>query len=97
MLTKVNADDLTIHHELGHNCCRRAFLTNSGSLSGMVRMASAGRSVIGAALSDATMYRADKALLDKAKVPAAVEDIALLLRQAMDKVALPALGLLMDE
>src|SRR3546814_9524843 len=89
MCTKVNSDDfVTIHHELGHNYYQRAYkqqpyLYLNGANDGF-------HEAIGdfVALSITPQYLVDIGLLDPAKVPSEDKDIGLLLRQAMDKVAL---------
>ncbi|MDB5661944.1 MAG: Peptidyl-dipeptidase [Sphingomonas bacterium] len=98
MCTKVNADDfVTIHHELGHNYYQRAYnqqptLYMGGANDGF-------HEAIGdfVALSITPDYLVQIGLLDKSKVPSAVKDIGLLLRQAMDKVAFLPFGLMMDK
>lgn len=98
MCTKINADDFTtVHHELGHNYYQRAynkqpFLYLNGANDGF-------HEAIGdfIALSVTPDYLVQIGLLDQAKVPGAEKDTALLLRQAMDKVAFLPFGLLMDK
>src|SRR3546814_2137635 len=88
MCTKVNADEfITLHHELGHNYYQLAYnkqpyLYLNGANDGF-------HEAIGdfIALSITPQYLVDIGLLDKAQVPGADQDIGLLLRKAMDKVA----------
>ena len=97
MCTKVNSEDfVTIHHELGHNYYQRAykgqsFLHRDGANDGF-------HEAIGdfIALSITPDYLVKIGLLDPSKVPAADKDIGLLLRQAMDKVAILPFALLVD-
>lgn len=97
MCTKVNSEDfVTIHHELGHNYYQRAykgqsFLHRDGANDGF-------HEAIGdfIALSITPDYLVKIGLLAPSKVPAADKDIGLLLRQAMDKVAILPFALLVD-
>lgn len=88
-------DFVTIHHELGHNFYQRAykdqpFLFEGGANDGF-------HEAIGdtIALAITPEYLQRVGLLDK--VPPAENDIPLLLRQALDKVAFLPFGLLIDE
>ena len=97
MCIKKNADDfVTIHHELGHNYYQRAYnqqdyLHLNGANDGF-------HEAIGdmIALSITPEYLVQIDMLDEADVPSADEDIGLLLRQAMDKVAFLPFGLMVD-
>lgn len=98
MCTKVNAEDFsTVHHELGHNFYQRAYKNQpvfyqDGANDGF-------HEAIGdmIALSITPEYLVKIGLLDKDKVPGADADTALLLRQAMDKVAFLPFGLMVDQ
>ena len=90
-----DADFVTIHHELGHNYYQRAYReqdplyrdsANDGFHEGI------GDTI---ALSITPEYLVRIGLLDR--VPAADNDIGLLLRQALDKVAFLPFGLLVDQ
>lgn len=96
MCTTVSAEDFTtVHHELGHNYYQRAYneqpvLFQSSANDGF-------HEAIGdmVALSITPDYLREIGLIDE--VPPASEDIALLLRQALDKVAFLPFGLLVDK
>ena len=96
MCTEVTADDfVTVHHELGHNFYQRAykeqpFLFQNGANDGF-------HEAIGdaVALSITPAYLKQVGLL--AQLPSAASDTALLLRQALDKVAFLPFGLLVDQ
>ena len=96
MCIEPTADDfVTIHHELGHNFYQRAykaqpFLFKNGAHDGF-------HEAIGdaVALSITPAYLQQVGLLSR--VPAAAADTALLLRQAMDKIAFLPFGLLVDK
>ncbi|HEX4911753.1 MAG TPA: M2 family metallopeptidase [Permianibacter sp.] len=96
MCIKVNAEDfVTIHHELGHNYYQRAyknqpFLFMDSANDGF-------HEAIGdtVALGITPAYLKQIGLLDKE--PDASQDVAILLRQAMDKVAFLPFGLLVDQ
>ena len=98
MCTKVNAEDFsTVHHELGHNFYQRAYKDQSvfykdGANDGF-------HEAIGdmIALSITPEYLVEIGLLDKADLPGEDADLALLLRQAMDKVAFLPFGLMVDQ
>ncbi|MDH3495341.1 MAG: M2 family metallopeptidase [Gemmatimonadota bacterium] len=88
-------DFVTIHHELGHNFYQRAykdqgFLYQTGAHDGF-------HEAIGDAIALAITpdYLVKVGLLDRA--PAAAADTALLLRQALDRVAFLPFGLLIDQ
>ena len=96
MCIKVNGEDfVTIHHELGHNYYQRAyknqpFLFMDSANDGF-------HEAIGdtVALGITPAYLKEIGLLDKE--PDASQDVAILLRQAMDKVAFLPFGLLVDQ
>ena len=86
---------MTVHHELGHNFYQRAYkgqplLFQSGANDGF-------HEAIGdaIALSITPDYLVKVGLLDRA--PSAAADTALLLKQALDKVAFLPFGLLIDQ
>ncbi|HEY0972324.1 MAG TPA: M2 family metallopeptidase [Gemmatimonadales bacterium] len=93
-ITRTADDFVTVHHELGHNFYQRAyrnqpFLFRNGANDGFHE--AVGDAV---ALSITPEYLKQVGLLDV--VPAA-NDTALLLRQALDKVAFLPFGLLIDQ
>ncbi len=98
MCTKVNASDFsTVHHELGHNFYQRAYMNQpvffkDGANDGF-------HEAIGdmVALSITPDYLVKIGLLEEKDVPGADADLALLLRQAMDKVAFLPFGLMVDQ
>ena len=98
MCTKINGEDFsTIHHELGHNIYQRAYkdqpvIYKDGANDGF-------HEAIGdmIALSITPEYLVKIGLLDEADVPGADADLALLMRQAMDKVAFLPFGLMVDQ
>ncbi len=98
MCTKVNAEDFsTVHHELGHNFYQRAYkdqpvFYRDGANDGF-------HEAIGdmIALSITPEYLVKIGLLDEADVPGEDADLALLMRQAMDKVAFLPFGLMVDQ
>lgn len=98
MCTKVNASDFsTVHHELGHNFYQRAYkdqpvFYQNGANDGF-------HEAIGdmIALSITPEYLVKIGLLDEDNVPGADADLALLMRQAMDKVAFLPFGLMVDQ
>ena len=98
MCTKVNGEDfVTVHHELGHNFYQRAYKNQpifykDGANDGF-------HEAIGdmIALSITPEYLVKIGLLDEKDVPGADADLALLMRQAMDKVAFLPFGLLVDQ
>jgi peptidyl-dipeptidase A len=96
MCTTVGAEDfVTIHHELGHNFYQRAYkdqpvLFQNGANDGF-------HEAIGdmVALSITPEYLKQIGLVSK--VPPASEDLALLMRQALDKIAFLPFGLVVDK
>ena len=96
MCIGVNDEDfVTIHHELGHNYYQRAYreqpaLYRTGAHDGFHE--GIGDTI---ALSITPEYLSDIGLLDT--VPPVEQDIALLLRRALDKVAFLPFGLMVDE
>jgi len=98
MCTKVNAEDFsTVHHELGHNFYQRAYKDQSvfyktGANDGF-------HEAIGdmIALSITPEYLVEIGLLDAEDLPGEDADLALLMRQAMDKVAFLPFGLMVDQ
>jgi len=97
MCTRVNADDfITVHHELGHNYYQRAynqqpFLYLNSANDGF-------HEAIGdmIALSVTPEYLVQIGLLRQNQMPNEEQDRALLLRQALDKIAFLPFGLLVD-
>ncbi|MDQ4087071.1 MAG: M2 family metallopeptidase [Pseudomonadota bacterium] len=97
MCTRVNADDfVTVHHELGHNYYQRAynrqpFLYLDSANDGF-------HEAIGdmIALSVTPEYLVQIGLLRQNQLPSEEQDRALLLRQALDKIAFLPFGLLID-
>jgi peptidyl-dipeptidase A len=90
-----DVDFITIHHELGHNFYQRAykdqpFLFENGANDGF-------HEAIGdtVALAITPDYLHEVGLLDK--VPPADNDIPILLKQAMDRVAFLPFGYLIDQ
>jgi len=90
-----DVDFVTIHHELGHNMYQRAyenqpFLFKNGANDGF-------HEAIGdtIALAITPEYLRTIGLLDK--VPSADNDIPLLLKEALDKVAFLPFGLMIDQ
>ncbi|MFN2259869.1 MAG: M2 family metallopeptidase [Parasphingopyxis sp.] len=97
MCTRVNADDfVTVHHELGHNYYQRAY--NQLPLIYRNSANDGFHEAIGdlVALSVTPDYLVQVGLLDQADVPGPEQDLGLLLRQALDKVAFLPFGLLID-
>ena len=96
MCATVSAEDFTtIHHELGHNFYQRAYkaqpvLFQNGANDGF-------HEAIGdmIALSITPEYLKEIGLIDA--VPPASEDLSLLMRQALDKIAFLPFGLLVDK
>ncbi|HEX6746847.1 MAG TPA: M2 family metallopeptidase [Longimicrobium sp.] len=96
MCTEITGEDfVTLHHEMGHNIYQRAyrdqpFLFRDGANDGF-------HEAIGdaIALSITPDYLKQVGLLNEIPPPAA--DTALLLRQALDKVAFLPFGLLVDK
>lgn len=98
MCTEVTGDDFqTVHHELGHNIYQRAYKDHpvfykDGANDGF-------HEAIGdmIALSITPEYFVKIGLLDEGAVPGADADVALLMQQAMDKIAFLPFGLLVDK
>ncbi|WP_374763303.1 M2 family metallopeptidase [Yunchengibacter salinarum] len=96
MCTKVNGEDfVTMHHEIGHNIYQRAYkdqdpLYQTGAHDGF-------HEAIGdmVALSITPQYLKQIGLLDTA--PGSDADTAILLQQALDKVAFMPFGLMVDQ
>ncbi len=96
MCTTVGAEDFTtVHHELGHNFYQRAYkdqpvLFQNGANDGF-------HEAIGdmIALSITPEYLKQIGLTDA--VPPASEDLSLLMRQALDKIAFLPFGLIVDK
>jgi len=98
MCIGVNDEDfVTIHHELGHNYYQRAYRgqdplfrtsANDGFHEGI------GDTI---ALSITPEYLVRVGLLGAAEAPSAENDVALLMRQALDKIAFLPFGLLVDQ
>ncbi|MBL4790142.1 MAG: M2 family metallopeptidase [Kordiimonadaceae bacterium] len=96
MCTKVTGEDFsTVHHEIGHNIYQRAyqkesFLNATGAHDGF-------HEAIGdmIALSITPDYLKQTGLLET--VPSADADIAILMQQALDKVAFLPFGLMVDQ
>jgi peptidyl-dipeptidase A len=96
MCTTVGAEDFTtIHHELGHNFYQRAYkeqpvLFQNGANDGF-------HEAIGdmVALSITPEYLMQIGLIES--VPPASEDLSLLMRQALDKIAFLPFGLIVDK
>jgi peptidyl-dipeptidase A len=97
MCTRVNGDDfVTVHHELGHNFYQRAymgqpFLYQDSANDGF-------HEAIGdtIALSVTPDYLQQIGLLPRGSAPTDDQDRALLLRQALDKIAFLPFGLMVD-
>lgn len=97
MCTRVNADDfVTVHHELGHNYYQRAY--NQQPLLFMDSANDGFHEAIGdmIALSVTPEYLVQIGLLQEDRLPTPEQDRALLLRQALDKIAFLPFGLLID-
>ncbi|HBK90665.1 MAG TPA: peptidyl-dipeptidase, partial [Parvularcula sp.] len=96
MCTTVGAEDfVTVHHELGHNYYQRAYkdqpvLFQNGANDGF-------HEAIGdmIALSITPEYMKQIGLIDT--VPPASDDVGLLMRQALDKIAFLPFGLVVDK
>ncbi|MEE2690258.1 MAG: M2 family metallopeptidase [Pseudomonadota bacterium] len=96
MCTTVSAEDFTtVHHELGHNYYQRAYKDQPTLFQGSAN--DGFHEAIGdmVALSITPEYLKQIGLIDT--VPPASEDLSLLLRQALDKVAFLPFGLLVDK
>jgi peptidyl-dipeptidase A len=97
MCTRVNADDfVTAHHELGHNFYQRAY--NQQPFLYLDSANDGFHEAIGdtIALSVTPEYLVQIGLLRQNQMPNAEQDRALLLRQALDKIAFLPFGLLVD-
>jgi peptidyl-dipeptidase A len=97
MCTRVNADDfVTAHHELGHNFYQRAY--NRQPYLYLDSANDGFHEAIGdtIALSVTPEYLVQVGLLRQNQMPNAEQDRALLLRQALDKIAFLPFGLLVD-
>ncbi len=98
MCTYITGEDfVTVHHELGHNFYQRAykdqpFYYKNGANDGF-------HEAIGdmIALSVTPDYLVEIGLLDADMVPGEDEDTALLMRQALDKVAFLPFGIMIDQ
>lgn len=96
MCTQVTGEDfITLHHELGHNFYQRAY--NKQSMFFQDGANDGFHEAIGdaIALSITPSYLVEKGLLKKE--PPASADTALLLRQALDKIAFLPFGLMIDQ
>jgi peptidyl-dipeptidase A len=96
MCTEVTGEDfVTVHHELGHNFYQRAYKKQPYFFRGSAN--DGFHEAIGdaIALSITPEYLVQVGLM--AQVPPASSDTALLLRQALDKVAFLPFGLLIDQ
>jgi peptidyl-dipeptidase A len=97
MCTRVNADDfVTVHHELGHNYYQRAY--NQQPFLYLDSANDGFHEAIGdmIALSVTPEYLVQIGLLRENQLPSEEQDRALLLRQALDKIAFLPFGLLID-
>jgi peptidyl-dipeptidase A len=97
MCTRVNADDfVTAHHELGHNFYQRAYMHQpylyEDSANDGIHEA-IGDTI---ALSVTPDYLVQIGLLQQNQLPTPDQDRALLLRQALDKIAFLPFGLMID-
>jgi len=98
MCISVNADDFqTIHHEMGHNYYQRAyqgqpFLFQDGAHDGF-------HEAIGdfIALNTTPDYLAQIGILRQNQIPPASADTALLMRQALDKIAFLPFAISVDQ
>ncbi len=98
MCTKVNGGDfVTVHHEMGHNIYQRAYKNQSPLFQGSAN--DGFHEAVGdfIALSVTPDYLVKIGLLDQKDVPPAEADNALLMKQAMDKIAFLPFGLLIDK
>ena len=98
MCIKVDEEDFkTVHHELGHNFYQRAYknqsiLFKNGANDGFHEAIG---DMIG--LSITPEYLVQIGLLDEADVPSSEDDTALLMQQALEKVAFLPFGLMVDQ
>ncbi len=98
MCTKVNGGDfVTVHHEMGHNIYQRAYKDQSSLFQNSAN--DGFHEAVGdfIALSVTPDYLVKIGLLDTKDVPPAEADNALLMKQAMDKIAFLPFGLLVDK
>jgi peptidyl-dipeptidase A len=98
MCTKVNGGDfVTVHHEMGHNIYQRAYKDQSIFFQNSAN--DGFHEAVGdfVALSVTPDYLVKIGLLDQKKVPPAAADNALLMKQAMDKIAFLPFGLIIDK
>jgi peptidyl-dipeptidase A len=98
MCTKVNGGDfVTVHHEMGHNIYQRAYKGQSVLFQNSAN--DGFHEAVGdfVALSVTPDYLVKIGLLDVKKVPTASADNALLMKQAMDKIAFLPFGLIIDK
>jgi peptidyl-dipeptidase A len=98
MCTKVNGGDfVTVHHEMGHNIYQRAYKDQSVLFQNSAN--DGFHEAVGdfVALSVTPDYLVKIGLLDQKKVPPAAADNALLMKQAMDKIAFLPFGLIIDK
>ncbi len=98
MCIKVDEEDFkTVHHELGHNFYQRAYknqsvLFKNGANDGFHEAIG---DMIGLSITPEYLVQID--LLDEDKVPSADGDTALLMQQALEKVAFLPFGLMVDQ
>lgn len=98
MCIRINAEDFqTVHHELGHNYYQRAYadlspIYRTGAHDGF-------HEAIGdfVGLSVTPEYLVQIGLLQEDQLPPASADLALLMTQALDKVAFLPFGLMIDK
>jgi len=98
MCTKVNGGDfVTMHHEIGHNIYQRAYKDQPFLFQGSAN--DGFHEAVGdfIALSVTPDYLVRIGLLDARAMPTAESDLALLHKQALDKVAFLPFGLLIDK
>ena len=98
MCTEVNGVDFqTVHHELGHNFYQRAYKNQSVFFKGGANdgFHEAIGDMIG--LSITPDYLVEIGLLNPKDIPGEDADTALLLRQALEKVAFLPFGLMVDQ
>jgi len=96
MCTKVTGEDFsTMHHEIGHNIYQRAY--QNQSFFGATGAHDGFHEAIGdmIALSITPDYLKQTGLLED--IPPAEADIAILMKQALDKVAFLPFGLMVDQ
>ena len=96
MCTKVTGEDFsTMHHEIGHNIYQRAY--QNESFFGATGAHDGFHEAIGdmIALSITPDYLKQTGLLED--IPPAEADIAILMKQALDKVAFLPFGLMVDQ